>query len=138
MIICPINLLYTHCNVKRVTHLNNYYILVDIFAQELTPMETIMKQQPKHPSVIALGVRGNIAQTFVTVEGEAIAMARGVTSAVDRILKLYFLMNMEYAENVKHILHFLQRTVLCIEDDLTLSRGGSDLSLYLRNKLAKF
>ena len=79
-------------------------------AQELTPMETNMLQQPKHPAVIALGVHGNISQTFVTVEGEAITMARGVTTAIDRVLKLYYVMNMEYADNAKHILHFLQRT----------------------------
>ena len=48
------------------------------------------------------------------MEGEAIAIAKRVTSAVDHVQKLCYVMNMEYAENAKHILHFLQHTVLTL------------------------
>ena len=73
-----------------------------------------MSQQPKHPAVIALGVRSNISQKFVTVDRRAIAIAKGVTNTVDSVLKLYYVMNMQYADNAEHILHFLQRIVLTL------------------------
>jgi len=90
-----------------------------------------------HPLVIALGSRGNVSQVFVTVEGHAMCVQHGVVSAVDRMLKLYFILNMEYPDESRHVLHFLQRQVLAISDERTLSRGGSDLALFIKNKRRK-
>ncbi len=42
-------------------------------------------------------MNGDVAQTFIAVEGESIGVTRGVASAVDRLLKLHFIMHMEYA-----------------------------------------
>ena len=49
-------------------------------------------------------------------------------------MKLYFLLNMEYSDDCKHILHFLQRSVFSVPDNLSLGRSNVDLSVYIRNK----
>ena len=61
----------------------------------------------------------------------------GVVAAVDRLIKLYFILDMEYADESRHILHVLQRQVLGVHDQLTLSRSASDLSLFICNKRPK-
>ena len=90
-----------------------------------------------HPVVVVLGSRDEIDQVFVAVEGHALPVPLGLVSAVDRLLKLHFILNMEYAWQCRHILHFLQRSILEIIDDLPLSRGTADLSMYIRNKKLK-
>lgn len=62
----------------------------------------------------------------------------GIVSAVDRLFKLYFILDMDYADESRHILHFLQRQVFEIPDQLTLSRSASDLSLFIRNKRIRY
>lgn len=102
-----------------------------------TPMETIVDSlQPdfSHPIVIALGQRGYINQLFVVVERHVIALHHGLSNAVYRMLQLYYILNIEYADAAKHILHFLQRAVLQVDDDLPLSRSGSDLTLFIKRK----
>ena len=98
-------------------------------------LENLQKKGMNHPVVIALGSRGDIKQAFVVVEYQAVAVPRGLISAVDKLVKIQFIMNMNYATECMHILHFLQRTVLDICDNLTLCRGASDLTLFIRNKL---
>ena len=88
----------------------------------------------KHPLVIALGTHCNVEQLFIVTECRAIPVNRYISYAVDILIKLYFLVNMEYAEQCSHILYFLQHTVLGYQDETHLSRGASDLSLYLRQK----
>ena len=103
-------------------------------------METIVEQLSathKHPVIVALGRRGDIAQTFILVEGQAISVTRGLVNAVDRMLKLYFVMNMEYPIECKHVLHFLQRSIMELQDEFTMARSGSDLTLFLRQKLKR-
>lgn len=90
-----------------------------------------------HPIIVALGSRGDISQVFLIVEMQAHVITRGLVTAVDRLVKLQYIMNMEYAEECRHILHFLQRTVLDISDNLNLVRGASDLALYIRHHLHK-
>ena len=87
-----------------------------------------------HPVVIVLGCRQDVSQVFVAIENEALPMTFGVISAVEWLLKLHFVLNMEYAAECRHILHFLQRTVFDVQDALPLSRSASDLCLYIHNK----
>jgi hypothetical protein len=88
-----------------------------------------------HPLVIILGARGNLIQSFIFIEDIVIPIRNGMLSAIDRLLKLYFVIDIEYAQECRHILHFIQRVVMGIRDDLQLSRGGSDLSLFINEKL---
>lgn len=121
-----------------------------IFFQPSTPPETIMasltnmrdkkgKKVPVacHPVVVALGSRGQLTQLFLAVEGELHPITHGLVCAVDRMIKTYFILNMQYAEESAHVLHFLQRSVYGIEDSLTLSRAASSLAVYIRNKLKR-
>jgi len=88
-----------------------------------------VEEKTNHPQVIVLGTRGDIGQVFVTVEGQAICIQQGLVSAVDRTLKLHYLLDFEYADESRH-----ERQVLEVPDRLTLSRGSSDLSLFIRNE----
>nr|XP_047134175.1 uncharacterized protein LOC124812121 isoform X2 [Hydra vulgaris] len=104
-----------------------------------TPMETKIDANRHtsfmHPLVITLGARGNLIQSVIFIEDNVIPIRNGMLSAVDRLLKLYFVIDIEYAPECRHVLHFLQRVVIGINDDLPLSRGGSDLSLFVNEKL---
>ena len=107
---------------------------METILQNLTMMDS-GKAEANHPLVVALGSRGHFTQTFVTVAGHAVPINRGgLTTAYDRMFKLYVLLNMQYPSECKQILHFLQRTVYGISDDLTLSRAANDLFLFIRNK----
>jgi len=97
-------------------------------------IKSLHEQNILHPVIIILGCREDISQVFLTVEGHALPITMGVVSAVDRLLKVHFILNMEYAVQCKHILHFLQRSVIEVADDMPLSRGAADLLVYLRNK----
>jgi hypothetical protein len=97
-------------------------------------IENLKKKNQNHPLVVALGSRGDVKQVFMVVEYHAVPIGRGLVSAVDKLVKIQFIMNMNYADECRHILHFLQRTVLEISDNLTMVRGASDLTLYIRNK----
>lgn len=109
--------------------------------QVSTPMESILKslsdRHVNHPLAIVLGCREEVNQVFLVVEGTAIPVSLGIVSAIDRMLKLHFILNMEYAVECKHILHFLQHTVLDVADTLPLSRSACDVSMYIRNKIRK-
>jgi hypothetical protein len=103
-------------------------------------METIidsLSPEFNHPLVIALGNRGNINQLFIAVEKQVIAVQHGLANAVCRLMQLYYMLDMEYAEPAKHILHFLQRAVMTVDDQLPLCRSGSDLSLYIKKRLGE-
>jgi hypothetical protein len=121
-----------------------------IFFQPSTPPETILadltnrrdkkgKKVPVacHPVVIGLGLRGQLTQVFLAVEGELHPITHGLVCAVDRMIKTYFILNMQYAEESAHLLHFLQRSVYGVEDSLTLSRAASSLAVYIRNRLKR-
>jgi hypothetical protein len=108
-----------------------------------TPMETILeklsivdsgKSNVNHLVVVALGSHGHINQSFVTIASTVPINRDGIAAAVDRMFKLYFLLNTEYPPECKQILHFLQRTIYGICDELKLSRAGSDLFLFIQNK----
>ena len=100
-------------------------------------LEKLSEKQIHHPIVIVLGCREDISQVFVVAEGIAVHVNLGIVSAVDRMIKLHFMLNMEYAVECRHILHFLQRTVFGIDDNLPLSRCANDISLFIRHKMKK-
>lgn len=101
-------------------------------------MELILDQLSKrgvnHPLVIVLGVTNDIRQVFIAVEGHVIPVTRGLPTAVDRLLKLHYLMNMECAMQTKHVLLFLQRCIMGISDNEALCRSAADLALFMRQK----
>lgn len=93
------------------------------------------ESRASHPVVVALGSRGNIQQVFLAVEGEVVPIVRGgVISGIDRMMKTYFVLNMKYPDESSHVLHFLQKAIYGVADDLPLSRGASDLALFIKSK----
>lgn len=101
-------------------------------------MESVLKSLADsrlyHPVVVVLGCREEVSQVFICVEGQALPVLHGVASAVDKLLKLHFILDMQYAAECQHILHFLQRAMLEITDQLSLCRAANDLSVFIRNK----
>lgn len=94
-----------------------------------------LKGDFSHPIVILLGQRGDVTQAFLCAEGRSVPVQHGVVDAVQRMLQLYYIMDMEYADASRHILQFLQRTVLAVNDDLPMSRAGSDLALFISKRM---
>jgi hypothetical protein len=90
-------------------------------------METNITSGIKQPMIVALGQRGNLNQVFVVVEGQAFEIRRGIISAVDRLIKLHFIMDISYAIPSHHILHYIQKFVMNISDDLPVCRSVLDL-----------
>jgi len=72
----------------------------------------------------------------VTMEGHALPVSLSLVAAVDSV-KLHFILNMEYASECRHILHFLQRCMFHISDDLPLSPITADLFVYTRSNKQK-
>lgn len=106
-----------------------------------TPMEPALSAvsgaEFSHPLVLVLGRRGDarLQQVFVCVEGRAVPVQHGgIVNAVFCMLQVYYMLDMAYADAAKHILHFLQRSIMHIEDQLPLARSVSDLSMYLIKK----
>ena len=64
-------------------------------------------------------------------------MPHGVVSAVDKLLKLHFILHMQYATESQHVLHFLQRAVSEVADQLSLCSGAADLSVFIKNEKRK-
>ena len=94
------------------------------------------KRGVRHPVVIALGSRSDISQVFLAVEGHVYPIQRGgLVAAVDRLMKLYFIMNMLYPAECRHVLEFVE-SVYGISES-SLSRSCSDLSLFIRTKIRK-
>ena len=102
------------------------------------PMESVLEKLREakafHPTVVVFGTRDDVNQVFIVVEGQAVEIKKGVVSAVDKMLKIYFVLDMEFPQACKHVLHFLQRGVLQIADDLPVTRGPSDLMLFIRRR----
>ena len=97
-------------------------------------LASLLQKKLAHPVVVVLGCRQEVGQVFLAVEGSALPVSRGVVSAVSALLKLHFILNMEYSSECRHILHFLQRSVMGVADDLPLSRAAVELSMFIRNK----
>jgi hypothetical protein len=90
-------------------------------------MEYNIKNGIKQPMIVALGRRGNLNQVFLVVEGQAFEIRRGLISAVDRLIKLHFIMDISYATPAHHILHYIQKFIMNISDELPVCRSVLDL-----------
>ena len=97
-------------------------------------MKHLKDDRISHPVVVVLGCREDVSQVFLVVANEDLPITFGVVSAVEWMMKLYFILNMEYPSECKHILHFLQTIVLGLEDALPFARSAIDLSVFIRNK----
>lgn len=100
-----------------------------------TILERLKSENKQHPMLVAVGKRGAVEQVFVTVEGQAIEIKRGgLLFALDRLMKLYFIMQMAYPSECFHLLEFLQHTVLGVKDGTNMTcRSALDLTQYVRS-----
>ena len=115
--------------------------IMSVLMQVTTSMEKILEKlsaaKINHPIIVLLGSRVDINQIFIVVEGKATYIPKGIVSGVDKIMKIYYTLDMVYPAECQHILHFLQRVVFNIADELDLCRGASDLSLFSKSNLKK-
>jgi len=100
--------------------------------QETMPMQSLlernMKEERKQPMLAVLGTRGHLAQVYVMIEGQAIEIKKcNIISGIDKLMKLYFVMNISYPIQSAHVFSFLQKFVMNIQDDLNVPRGVMDL-----------
>jgi len=99
-----------------------------------------MENRLHRPVIVVLGCREDISQVFMCVEGEAVPVPHGVVSAVDKLLKLHFMLHMhqhmQYAAESQHVLHFLQRAVLEVADGCHCAVAQL-ISLIIKNKKRK-
>ena len=65
-----------------------------------------------HPVVIVLSCRQAVGQVFLVVEREALPITFSIVSAIEWLMKIYFILHMEFAAECKHILHFCSRLYL--------------------------
>ncbi len=94
-------------------------------------LDAIRKQAIKQSLAIALGVVGNISQTFVVIEGEVIE-TRCLVSAVDKCFKVHYLGQLEYDPTVMHVWQFVQTYLYGISDNVPLAESTRDLISYLK------
>lgn len=92
-------------------------------------MQSDIKSGIKQPLIIALGLRGIINQVFLVVERQDFEIRRGIIAAnsVESFIKLHSIMDIAYSVSAHHILHFIQKFVMNISDDLTVCRSVFDL-----------
>ena len=98
-------------------------------------MELFAAQGKRHPILVAVGQRGNIHQVFLAVEGQAIPIRRGgLLFGLDKLMKLYFVMQMAYPPECFHVLQFLQHAVLGVNDGIPMScRSALDLTMFVKS-----
>jgi hypothetical protein len=112
--------------------------LIFIF-QSMMSMESVLeklkRENKQHPMLVAVGRRGAVEQVFVTLEGQAMEVRRGgLLFGLDKLMKLYFIMQMEYPAQCFHILQFLQHAVLGVKDGVDMTcRSALDLTQYVRS-----
>ena len=80
-------------------------------------IENLTKSNCNHPTIILLGQRGAVEQTFIVVEDQAVPVVKGFLSAVDKTVKLYYVLQMKYPDVCSHVLVFLQKAMFNISDD---------------------
>ena len=105
--------------------------------QETVPMQSILeknlKEDRKQPMLIVLGTRGRTGQVFVVIEGQGIEIKKcNIVSGIDKLMKLYFVMNMSYPIASAHVFSFIQKYVMNIKDDLNVPRCVVDLISAIR------
>ncbi|XP_047143713.1 uncharacterized protein LOC105850147 isoform X4 [Hydra vulgaris] len=94
-------------------------------------LSKIKSDSIKQPIIIALGVTGNISQSFIVVENEVIE-SRCMVSAVDKCFKLHYIGQIEYDQSVSHVWQFLQVHFYGILDNVPISECVRDLVTFLK------
>ena len=72
-------------------------------------------RQRSQPYLLCLGSQDNPGQYFAILDNEAIPCDTDITSAVDRILKLHYVFNLEYPPVLYGFYVFLELCVFGIE-----------------------
>ena len=107
------------------------YILLQFRTSMDEIMDSIRREQIKQSLVIALGVSGNINQTFVVVEGDVLE-AKCLVSAVDKCFKLHYIGQLEYDPLVNNVWQFIQVHYYGIRDNIQIFECVRDLITYLK------
>ncbi len=109
-------------------------ITLFVCSSELPWMQSstkLKKQVIKQPLVIALGVAGDISQTFIVIEGEVLE-TRCLVSAVDKCFKLHYVGQLEYDMLVRHVWQFVQTYFYGISDSVPVCECVRDLIAFLK------
>jgi len=107
--------------------------------QTMVSMETVLEDlkggNKQHPMLVAKGSRGAVEQVYLTVEGQAIEIERGgLLFGLEKLMKVYFVMQMAYPPECFHVLQFLQNAVLSVNDGVPMTcRSALDLTQYVRS-----
>lgn len=91
----------------------------------------MIEQVIEQPIVVALGVPGNVTQTFVVIEGEVVE-TRCLVSAVDKCFKLHYIGQIECDPIVNHVWNFIQTHLYGIVDNVPVSKCVHDLISFLK------
>jgi len=89
--------------------------------QMMVPIKTVLEDlksgNQQHSMLEAKGKRGAVEQVLLTVKGQAIKIIRGgLLFGLEKLMKVYFVMQMAYPPECFHVLRFLQHTVLGFND----------------------
>jgi len=95
-------------------------------------LSSLEASKANHPVVVGLGSRGDLSHVFLVIEGHAVPVTKGIVAAVDRQLKLFFVMQCRYPDECSHIFLFLQRAY-AIADDTPLPRGVINLQTHIHS-----
>lgn len=99
-------------------------------------MESILaenlKAGIKQPLIVCLGKRGSLNQVFLVVEGQAIEVRRGLISALDKLIKVHFIMDICYASAAHHLLHFIQTYIMNFRDEFPVCRSAMDIATFCK------
>ncbi len=91
-------------------------------------LEKNLKEERKQPILVVLGARGHTGQVFLVIEGQAIEIKKAsIVAGIDKLIKLYFVMNISYPIASAHVFGFLQKFVMNIKDELNVPRCVNDL-----------
>lgn len=103
-----------------------------MLAQNGTPVETLCESTGP-PTVVVMGARGDISQSFVLIEGNATSMP-SLLSAIDLAFKLHYLFNIAYNPKSEHLWQFLQKIVYNIQDQTTTFSSVYDFQAFMKDR----
>lgn len=101
--------------------------LVQVTASMETILEDNLRDGRKQPLLVVLGSRGSMSQVFLVIEGHAIEIRKKLLAGIDKLIKLYFILNIAYPVTSSHIFQFIQRFMMNISDNMTVPRSVLDL-----------
>jgi len=87
-----------------------------------------------HPFVLCTGVRGDLSQVFVALEGQVTACP-SLLSAIDRAFKLHYLFNIAYVSAAEHVWQLLQKGAYVIHDKTATYACVTELLSFVKRKM---